>query len=480
MSFPLLLSRRALILSTLVALSPLASYTRGAEQEIAPPPSFTDAEREAVRIYWNGAGRYTILPSPDAAARVNVTVEGSTWYLAFTKIIAACRKTDPITAAIWQSWWDQRAAMWKAIASDASVLPLDPGPAPQGLENAVGSPCPPLYEKVAPTRYTVTFALEDAPAPFIYEDGIDFGKRNAYYSYYRQKNGVIRPGKRVRDATGDEKKRLEAIFAKAGRTDFERRVLQAVSQYEGGFEAINTYDTGFVSVGFIQFITASDGTGSLAGVLQRYKTDDPANFQKDFRRFGIDVSSDSGLVCVNTATGAETRGADAVRQVIDDKRLTAVFERAAAFDGFRLAQVAVARSQYWPADDTFPVGAGTVRVGDVVRSEAGMATLMDKKVNRGNIRDFADVAGKIMTERGLTDTRDLSKYERSLIAAMKYRGDFLADKSLSQPSPEPVPVSSPVPPPSPIVSKPPAPKPSPSASPAPTPSPVASPVVASP
>ncbi|MBC8139456.1 MAG: hypothetical protein H8F28_26560 [Fibrella sp.] len=459
--FPL--SRRSLLLSALVTFCPLVLCT-GAAQETSPVPSFTDAERDAVRVYWNGAGRYTILPSPDALERVNVTVEGSTWYLVFTKIVAACRKTDPITAAVWQGWWDQHVAMQKAVVSGASVLPLDPGPAPQGLVSAVGTTCPPLYEKVTPTRYTVTFAPNDAPMPFVYEDGIDFGKRAAYYGYYRQKNGVIRPGKRVRDASGDEKQRLEAIFAKAGRTDFERRVLQAVSQYEGGFEAINTYDTGFVSIGFIQFITAVDGTGSLAEVLLRYKTDDPAGFQNDFRRFGIDVSPNSVLVCVNAATGTETRGAEAVRQVIDDKRLTAVFERAAAFDGFRLAQVAVARSHYWPGDDTFPVGSGMVRVGDVIRSEAGMATLMDKKVNRGNIRDFADVAGRIMTERGLTDTRDLAKYERSLIAAMKYRGDFLADASLSQPEPEPTPVPSP----SPSVTPPPSPLPT-------APSPVATP-----
>lgn len=477
MSSPATFPRRALLVTALLALSPRLSHTE-VTQDTPPVPSFTDAEREAICVYWNDVGRYTVSPSPDARARVNVTVEGSTWYLAFTKAVAACRKTDPITAATWQGWWDQRVALLKAIATDATTLPMDPGPAPLGLVMVVGAPCPDLYEKVTPTRYTVTFAPGDAPAPFVYEDGIDFGKRAAYYGYYRQKNGVIRPGKRVREIIGDEKRRMEAIFAKAGRSDFERRVLQAVSQYEGGFEAINTYDTGFVSVGFIQFITAVDGTGSLTGVLKRYKTDDPAGFETDFRRFGIDVSADSVLACVNAATGTEARGEEAVRQVIDDKRLTAVFERAASFDGFRLAQVAVARSQYWPGDDTFAVGLGTVRVGDVVRSEAGMATLMDKKVNRGNIRDFAEVAERVMTERGLTDIRDLAKYERTLIAAMKYRGDFLADRSLSQPAAEPplTQVATPSPVTTPMPKESPPSQPSTSPVPSPTPMPLPSPV----
>lgn len=500
MPVSIVFSRRNFVLSGVAALGlfPMGGAAGQDGQIATPVPCFTDAEREAVRRYWGRDGRYIVVPSPDSTERVNVTVEGSTWFHSFTKVVSACRKTDPITAAVWQGWWDQFLPRQKAMVEGSDFLPMDPGPAPQGLVDAIGFPCPALfYEKVTPTRYTVTFAPEDAPAPFVYEDGIDFGKRDNYYAYYRQRNGVIRPGRPVRDVSGGEQKHLEAIFARAGRSGFERRVLQAVSQYEGGFEAINTYDTGYISVGFIQFITAADGTGSLSEVLQRYKSDDPAGFQKDFRRFGIDVAPGPVLVCVNTVTGAELRGAEAVRQVIDDKRLTAVFERAAAFDGFRLAQVAVARALYWPGEDTFPLpsGAGTVRVADVVRSEAGMATLMDKKVNRGNIRDFADVAGRIMSERGLSDPRDLAQYERPIIAAMKYRGDFLSDATLSQPAPEPVPTpaptqsaspassSSPVATSSPVGSPLASPKAFPSASPSPptvpapspSPSPVASP-----
>ncbi|MBC8141873.1 MAG: hypothetical protein H7Y38_10585 [Armatimonadetes bacterium] len=409
-------SRRALLLSALAALSPITSCAGAKRQDAPPAPLFTDAEREAVRTYWNAPGRYAVRAS-DMPPRLNITVAGSLWYWNFLRL-----PPDPARA----DWWKLRFAHERAKAFGTTPLPDNPG-AFVGVDEP-----PALYETVQPTRYTVMF--EGSPTLCVYEDGIDFGKRPAYYAYYRQTNGVIRPGVRVSEATGAERDRLDALFAKAGRTAFERRVLQAVSRYEGGFEAINTYDTGFVSIGFLQFITAADGTGSLTTVLQAYKTADPVGFEGDFRRFGIDVAaSPTVLVCVDPVTGVETRGADAVIRVINDKRLTAVFERAAAFEGFRLAQVSVARSRYYPAEDVFVIGNATVRVGDIVKSEAGMATLMDKKVNKGNIREFAEIGAKIMAARSLSDPLELSKYEREIIQAMKYRGDFLADKTLSQP-----------------------------------------------
>ena len=67
--------------------------------------------------------------------------------------------------------------------------------------------------------------------------------------------------------------RLKALFAAAGFTGSEQRVMKAVSRLEGGFDSVNTYDTGFVSIGFIQFITEGEGKGSLLEVLQQEKAD---------------------------------------------------------------------------------------------------------------------------------------------------------------------------------------------------------------
>jgi hypothetical protein len=62
-----------------------------------------------------------------------------------------------------------------------------------------------------------------------------------------------------------------------------------------------------------------------------------------------------------------------------------------------------------------------------------MATLFDRKVNRGTISPFSDVLAKVMAERNLTRVADAAAYEREIVTALKYRADFLADPSLEQP-----------------------------------------------
>jgi hypothetical protein len=216
----------------------------------------------------------------------------------------------------------------------------------------------------------------------------------------------------------------------------------AVSKLEGGFETVNTYDTGFVSVGFIQFTTGVDGKGSLSQVLAYEKKYAIVDFLIEFHRFGIDVNDDGEIVVLDPATGAEISGAAAVMRVIEDKRLTAVFQRNGRHSkAFRVAQIAVAKRIYWPADLDVTVTVNgkdlTGKVSDVVKSEAGMATLFDRKVNRGNINPFADVVAQVMTAHKLKALPEAAAYERDIIAQMKYRTDFLANGTLSQPAPPP-------------------------------------------
>ncbi len=231
---------------------------------------------------------------------------------------------------------------------------------------------------------------------------------------------------------------LAALYQAAGMSESEGRVARAVSRLEGGFDAVNTYDTGYVSIGFIQFITYDDGKHSLLRVLEGQKRDAPEAFLRDFRRYGIEVNAEGTLVVVDPSSGAELVGPEAVLKVIEDKRLTAVFQRAGRRSReFRVAQIKAALSEYWPANDsvTVVVNGRTLvgRVSDIVRSEAGMATLFDRKVNTGKIAPFVEEVTKLMAERGLTSLDDVRKHERELIQKLKYRHDFLADSTLSQP-----------------------------------------------
>ena len=125
-------------------------------------------------------------------------------------------------------------------------------------------------------------------------------------------------------------------------------------------------------------------------------------------------------------------------KVVEDKRLTAVFQHAGRRSlAFRIAQVQIARSVYWPANDPVNImlngKAFKCRVCDVVKSEAGMATLFDRKVNRGNIKPFEDLLTKIMAKYRLDSLSKVVAYEKELIQGLQYRTDFLADATLSQP-----------------------------------------------
>jgi hypothetical protein len=295
--------------------------------------------------------------------------------------------------------------------------------------SAVGNP-PAFANIVTPLLHTVAF--EDSE-PLTFGDNVQTS--NPRYAYYRFPQGVVSYGVSLKKMTDAE---LNPIFEQAGFSASDLKVAKAVSRLEGGFDSVNTYDTGYVSVGFIQFISADAGRGSLAQALLQEKTDRPADFDRDFRQYGVDLSPEGTLAVIDPGTGAELVGAEAVMKIIDDKRLIAVFQRAGRRSlAFRVAQVKTAKTQYWPANDPVQITlngqALAGRVGDVIKSEAGMATLFDRKVNRGNIDPFAEALTKVMTQRKLSQIAQAAPYEREIVQALKYREDFLADKNLSQP-----------------------------------------------
>ncbi len=420
----------------------------------AAPPLFTRDERAAIVAYWNAPGRYSIgAPAAGPSGgpwQVRLTPEGSRWFWAYTRAVAGPGKPPPnldIKAAApdWEAWVQAKLVYDRALATlqadlanrgididspaaQTAALPPLPGPIPDALLARVGNP-PAFAAAVVPRRYRILFDDGDL---YAYTDNVPMRPR---YAYYRCTSGVMDAGKPLRQMTDAE---LDPIFTGAGMSPSEARAAKAVSRLEGGFEAVNTYDTGWVSIGFIQCITAENGDGSLMDVLTEEKTDAPSAYQNDFRRFGIDVSQAGILTVVDPTTGAELSGNDAVRMVIEDKRLTACFQRAGRRSlAFRAAQVKTARKRYWPADDPFTAAAGQVvlkgSVKDIIRSEAGMATLFDRKVNRGSIAPFDEVVSGIVRDHRITTIAELQRYERAIIAALKYRVDFLTESSLSQP-----------------------------------------------
>ncbi|OJU65266.1 MAG: hypothetical protein BGO01_15490 [Armatimonadetes bacterium 55-13] len=444
---------------------------------VQQPQLFSDDDKRVTMTYWSDPQRYRIVPPTDFRAKglwqVRLTVEGSTWLWNFNRARGVSMKPTSDSEGheerdkVWDAWIDAKVNYdrWVAgqVAAGANAIvvgnpptvadtsvPVDrpqiPGPMPAdmlafvqqswtstvGLNQTINPPPgpPPIFaEAVVPMEYRIKF--EDAEIS--YQDNC---MRRAKYPYYRFDEGVLSAGKAVRTMP---EKDLDKLIQMAGVSPSEARVMKAVSILEGGFDSVNTYDTGYVSVGFIQFATLKDGAGSLGQLLLNYKQTNPDEFQRDFRKYGIDVTPLGVLSCLDWQTGAEVQGGDANKQIIKDKRLIAVFQRAGQKSSlFNAAQIRIAKNQYYPANDTINIGLAGVsftgKVTDFIKSEAGMATLMDRKVNTGKIDVLIPVLQKTALTHSVKSFADFAKYERQIIEAVKYRRDYLKDQTLSQPS----------------------------------------------
>lgn len=428
-------------------------------------PLFTETERRALVEFWNAQGRYTIEVPPQMPGKpgpwvTRLTPEGSTWFLAYQRAVSGNKKIPPSQTAKggvaeWEKWIEEKIAWdkWQAqqlaevangrqtqVASlGPSPLPTPqpappyPGSAPAGLVAVAGNP-PAFQSAVVPLQYTVRF--DEAEEPYLYRDNVSFARDR--FAYYRFAKGVVSYGKHVKDIPEPE---LAILFKEAGFSPSERKCFSVVSALEGGFETIQTYDTGFVSIGFIQFVTMADGSGEqdLCKALALEKKENPDAFKQDFRQFGIDIQTDRTLSVIDPATGAELMGKDAVQKIIDDKRLTAIWQRAGRRSAaFRVAQIKQAKASYWPSADAITVTMTdgtklTGAVSEIIKSEAGLAALLDRKINTGNIRPFVDVVAKTMTTHNLKTLDEAAKWEREILGELVYRRDFLKETTLEQP-----------------------------------------------
>lgn len=305
----------------------------------------------------------------------------------------------------------------------------NPGPMPQGLQDFMSGEVPTFAAAVKPLLYKVSFN-DGATVSFINQAPV-----SAHFAYLRSSDGVISGGTPLKTISDDA---MLALCKKAGIDESTWHVMRAVSSLEGGFDSINTYDTGYISAGFIQFTTGASGAGSLAKVMLREKTDDPEAFRRDFHRYGVDVTTNGVLAVYDPKTDQEMVGESAVQQVIKDKCFTGVLVHAGReSDAFKVAQLEVAKDRYYVGDQVVKVRLNNqltaVRVGDVVKSEAGQAILMDRKVNTGHIDPLPSVLQQVADSSSASSAEDLANYEDQIDAALKFRRDFLADGSLTQP-----------------------------------------------
>lgn len=233
--------------------------------------------------------------------------------------------------------------------SQADPAAPAPRPAPSDLVASAGGEPPAAFRGV---QNTYTVALPFVAGRFTFVDH----PVDPDYPYLLDPSGVADEGTPVFTRAD-----VSHVMRAAGLNHDQRVVFRKVSEKEGGFEAINTYDTGYVSVGFIQFAAMRGGNGSLARVLERMKTDNLAEYRHYFEKFGVDVDENRCLCVIDPSTARVLHGADAVDAIRRDKRLTAVFYHAGAGSpGFQQAQIAMALDEYYAPSHSFRVAAAEV------------------------------------------------------------------------------------------------------------------------
>lgn len=413
-----------------------------------PAGIFSPAEADRVVAFWNAPGRQTTSDlEPSAPFKVMFSPQASAWlHEMYTKRdpgqrLIPTKLPTPRTQRDkdWDSWIDQQhgqdyawataLAAWmnQGLAQSTSDAPVSRTelPTPADLQATAGTP-PPFFIVHRAQKIVVSF--DDYVAS--YDEGVDVPRK---YPFLRSAIGTVSSSSAPGTGT------LNMLFQQAKLPAVLQKPVSAVASLEGGFESINTYDTGGVSLGIIQFASLSTGRGSLARLLQEFKNRAPGEFFTHFRQFGVDVAADGRLSVVDPRTGFEQSGRDAVRSIIEDKRLTAVFQRAANKSRtFQSEQLRLLAQSYNPLNLSVPVTLGgratVVSLKQIIRSEAGIATLMDRLVNRGNLDPISSVISAVASEYGITNTAGLIDVEKEIVDRMTYRHDFLAMLSLSQPA----------------------------------------------
>ncbi len=157
------------------------------------------------------------------------------------------------------------------------------------------------------------------------------------------------------------------------------RTLAIVSSFEGGFDAIQTYDRGKFSWGFIQFAL----TGGLPRLLDDLKRLAPEIFAEHFVAAGLDVGPGGIVVQRNGRTLTGRRAHDRLH---DDPSCWLPFINASRVSQVQDIQVANAYAYYYahPLKTTVTIGSDEVTLGALFAdSEHGRTVVCDRAVNRG-------------------------------------------------------------------------------------------------
>ncbi|WP_380785942.1 peptidoglycan-binding protein [Sphingomonas sp. R86521] len=208
------------------------------------------------------------------------------------------------------------------------------------------------------------------------------------------------------EADGDTRAVVNARLGQVATGD-HLRILTIISQHEGVFSNVNTWDRAVVTFGFIQWTFGEGGNGSLVPLLAEVKRREPQVYHDRLQRYGIDVTAHE--VELAGADGSVVRGADAASAIQVDPKLTAIVSRLGVEQAVQDIQILHAIATQITAVRARRVPGHPVTISDVVSSTYGVGVMADRAVNSGTGAVLDSVARALATFVGLHPGIDLSQ-----------------------------------------------------------------------
>ncbi|RUO94395.1 hypothetical protein D7Y11_04575 [Corallococcus sp. AB018] len=252
--------------------------------------------------------------------------------------------------------------------------------------------------------------------------------------------------------SGDSAAQVTSQLEKSGISEDRQKVLGSISGLEGTFSKVNTWDIGRVSWGFTQWTLGKNGNGTLAEFMRDLKTTDPAQYEKSFGKFGIDIGKEG--VVLTRPDGTVLKGVAAAEAIRTDVKLSAIFMAAGADPAMQQAQIKFANEGKISGTRDRPVSvtgkdaeghpkSAKLKLKDVVTSEYGNAIMTDLAVNAGSGGKVAAAAlEKYVKDKGV-DPAKVKEWgpdaEKAIIAALEHasRSERLAHHAKAGFSKEP-------------------------------------------
>ncbi len=186
---------------------------------------------------------------------------------------------------------------------------------------------------------------------------------------------------------GDEKPRdfirlASGLLRRLRLSDSEMNAIAAISDNEGYLDAVNTWDSQYLSFGLFQWTAGSvERPGELGALLTRIKQTYPDEFQHYFGQFGLDVEESNGVrgwISLNGVRLNSEYQKSILRQPIWAYRF-AIAGRDLAVKSTEILHAVDRIDRFYFIRHS---GLDGYSLADLVQSEFGVTLLLDNHVNR--------------------------------------------------------------------------------------------------